>query len=85
MASFFEIVELSNGDIALRRTDEEEGDALVKIQFSEDAIASLNAHHMDVARVMIEAGVRKVSELSGMDVQDEEYDVSGFHQSRQVH
>ena len=74
MARFFEIVELSNGDVALRRADEQDGDALVRIHFSEDAKASLNAHHMDVARVMLEAGVRKVGELSGMEVDDDEFD-----------
>jgi hypothetical protein len=75
MARFFEIVELSNGDVALRRADEQDGDALVRIHFSDDAKASLNAHHMDVARVMLEAGVRKVGELSGMEVDEEEFDV----------
>lgn len=44
MARFFEIVELSNGDIALRRADEQEGDALVRIHFSDDAKASLQEH-----------------------------------------
>ncbi|MCY0964654.1 hypothetical protein [Parathalassolituus penaei] len=74
MARFFEIVELSNGDVALRRADEQDGDALVRIHFSDDAKASLSAHHMDVARVMLEAGVRKVGELSGMEVDDEDFE-----------
>ena len=75
MARFFEIVELSNGDIALRRADEQEGDALVRIHFSDDAKASLQEHHMDVARVMLEAGVRKVGELSGMEVERDDFDM----------
>lgn len=84
MARFFEIVELSNGDIALRRVDEDsDSDALVRIHFSEDAKASLSEHHVDVARIMLEAGVRKVGELSGFDVDDEEFEIdsSGY----QVH
>lgn len=80
MARFFEIVELSNGDIALRRADEQDGDALVSIHFSDDAKASLQAHHMDIARVMLEAGVRKVGELSGMEVEREDFDQPEYQQ-----
>ena len=80
MARFFEIVELSNGDIALRRADEQEGDALVSIHFSDDAKASLQAHHMDIARVMIEAGVRKVGELSGMEVERDDFEQPEYQQ-----
>ncbi|KZZ43333.1 hypothetical protein [Bacterioplanoides sp.] len=80
MARFFEIVELSNGDIALRRADEQDGDALVSIHFSDDAKASLQAHHMDIARVMIEAGVRKVGELSGMEVEREDFEQPEYQQ-----
>ena len=52
MARFFEIVELSNGDVVLRRADDQDGEALVSIHFSDDAKASLEAHHMDIARVI---------------------------------
>ncbi|MAD46870.1 MAG: hypothetical protein CMH98_17885 [Oceanospirillaceae bacterium] len=80
MARFFEIVELSNGDIVLRRSDDADADALVSIHFSEDAKASLQAHHMDVARVMLEAGVRKVGELSGMEVEQDDFDAPEHEQ-----
>jgi len=83
MARFFEIVELSNGDIALRRADEQEGDALVRIHFSDDAKASLQEHHLDVARVMLEAGVRKVGELSGMEVESDDFDMP--EQDKRLH
>lgn len=71
MADFFEIVELSNGDIGLRRADEESGEMIVKIQFSEEAKEGLKNNHIEVAHAMIEAGVSKVSELSGMEVEQE--------------
>lgn len=80
MARFFEIVELSNGDVALRRSDDQDGDALVSIHFSDDAKASLQAHHLDVARVMLEAGVRKVGELSGMEVERDDFDTPEYRQ-----
>jgi len=80
MARFFEIVELSNGDIALRRADDQDSDALVCIHFSEDAKASLQAHHMDVARVMLEAGERKGGELPGREVERENFDTPEYQQ-----
>jgi hypothetical protein len=69
MADFFEIVELSNGDIGLRRADEESAEWIVKIQFSEEAKEGLKNNHIEVAHAMIEAGVSKVSELSGLDIE----------------
>ena len=83
MAKFFEIVELSNGDIALRRVDEFDGDELVTIHFSDDAKASLQTHHFDVAQAMLEAGVYKVGELAGVGVEREESQTVG--QQNQLH
>tara|TARA_R110001583_G_scaffold114974_6_gene265500 strand:+ start:224 stop:514 length:291 start_codon:yes stop_codon:yes gene_type:complete len=71
MADFFEIVELSNGDIGLRRADEESDEMIVKIQFSAEAKEGLKNNHIEVAHAMIEAGVSKVSELSGIEVEQE--------------
>lgn len=83
MAGFFEIVELSNGDVALRRADEQDGAELVRIQFSEEAKASLQEHHLDIARVMLEAGVRMVGDLSGMEVDTEDFDI--LEQEQRLH
>lgn len=69
MASVFEIVELSDGDIALKRSDGE-GEPLVRITFSGDAKESFPDQHIEIAKAMIEAGVRKVGELSGVEVED---------------
>jgi hypothetical protein len=69
MADFFEIVELSNGDIGLRRADEESEELIVKIHFSKEAKEGLKNNHIEVAHAMIEAGVSKVSELSGLDIE----------------
>ena len=71
MADFFEIVELSNGDIGLRRADEESDEMIVRIQFSAEAKEGLKNNHIEVAHAMIEAGVSKVSELSGIEVEQE--------------
>jgi len=69
MAAVFEIVELSDGDIALKRSDGE-GEPLVRITFSGDAKSSFPQQHLEIAKAMIEAGVRKVGELSGVQVED---------------
>lgn len=67
----FEIVELSDGDIALKRSDDVgESEPLVRITFSGDAKTSFPQQHLEIAKAMIEAGVRKVGELSGVEVED---------------
>ncbi len=62
-ASFLEIVELDNGDIALHRI-EDNGEPLVIIQFSEESRAYLTNSTLDVARAMFEAGMQAVGQLS---------------------
>lgn len=83
MNRFFEIVELSNGDIVLRNAsdDQQSEPAMVTINFSEQAKDILQAQHLDVARTMLEAGIRKVGEMSGMSVEQEELETF----SRQLH
>lgn len=72
MADFFEIIELSNGDIGLRKADDEAAEMIVTIQFSADAKEGLKDHYVEVAHAMIEAGIHKVGELSGMDIEQED-------------
>lgn len=63
--SFFEIIQLSNGDFALRRIDDE-GAPLVKISFSDEAREMMNERDMFVAKTMIAAGI----EAAGNAVED---------------
>jgi hypothetical protein len=72
VADFFEIVELSNGDIGLRKADDASDDMIVRIKFSAEARENLKNNHIEVAHAMIEAGVNKVSELSGLDHEQED-------------
>jgi|TARA_B110001454_G_scaffold139517_1_gene129578 hypothetical protein len=71
MADFFEIIELSNGDIGLRKADDTSEEMIVRIKFSEEARENLKNNHIEVAHAMIEAGVNKVSELSGLEFEQE--------------
>ena len=57
--SFLEIVELPDGRIILRRAEDEE--VLVTLDFSADAKAFLQGHHVEVAKAMLNVGVHLVS------------------------
>lgn len=72
-SALYEIVRLSDGDYALQRTDEVE-EPLVRIRFSEEALGLLGDASLDIARVMIDAGIDAVEALSA-DFVDEEGDM----------
>ncbi|MEE4661526.1 MAG: hypothetical protein V2J89_13730 [Halieaceae bacterium] len=62
-SSFLEIVELPNGDIVLQRA-EEEGEALVTIQFSDESKDYLLDNALEVARAMIQAGIQTAAQMA---------------------
>lgn len=62
-SSFYEIVELENGDVALRRAEYEDEEPLVTIRFSSESNDYLGAARFEVAKFMIEAGLDIVAEL----------------------
>lgn len=61
--SFLEIVELPNGDFALRRSDDDRS-PLVKISFSREAREMLQNNDLEVAKAMITAGIEAVGSMS---------------------
>lgn len=61
-SSYFEIVQLENGDFALQPAGEE-GEHLVKISFGEDAKSFLSGHDAVVAKAMIQAAIQTVGAL----------------------
>lgn len=71
-SSLFELIELSNGDIALQRVDKEDKDQqpLVRIQFSDESEVALNTLKMAVARAMVEAGIEAYSEIQAANIQE---------------
>ncbi len=70
-SSFYEILELSSGDIVLRRSgDEASREPLVTLKFSAESKAFLGGGRFEVAKAMIEAGMEAASELA-MDAQDD--------------
>ena len=68
MSTLYEIVELANGDIALQKEGEAKkannGAPLVTMRFSTDLLRFLRTAKMDVAKVMIEAGLERVAHLA---------------------
>ncbi len=77
--SLLEIVELSNGDIILQRANGE-GEPLLKITFSSESKQFLRDAKLDVAKVMIHAGVQVVGQMAGLDKAvdvDDEFDNEG--------
>ncbi len=64
--AFLEIVELPNGDIALRRPDDKD-DPLVSIHFSEESKHFLGDIRHLVAKAMIEAGIQAVQDMRSPD------------------
>ena len=69
--SLLEIVDLGDGEVVLQRADDE-SEPLVSIQFSEEASAYLLDHNLEVAKVMIQAGIQaaaKMAEMSGVEIE----------------
>lgn len=67
--SFYEIVELMNGDVALQRLDDETNEPLVTIRFSEETLAFLGEAKFDVAKAMIEAGMETAGDVADQQSQ----------------
>lgn len=66
-ASIYEIVELDNGEIALRRADDNASAPLVTVKFSEESTYYLDEARFEVAKIMIEAGLDAVADLDEED------------------
>ena len=83
--SFFEIVQLTNGDYALRRIDDDSA-PLVKISFSEAAREMMEDRDMSVAKAMIAAGIEAVGNVAhDIDWEDDELDASDAQPSYTLH
>lgn len=74
-AAFLEIVELSNGDVGLRRSGETS--LMVRLCFSEDSKQRMGEAKLEIARAMLEAGAEAYNEhLAANDVAAEVDDAS---------
>lgn len=83
--SVLEIVELPDGDFALRRSDDEEA-PLVRIAFSEEAREMMEEKDLSVAKAMMTAGIEAVGDISqDIDWDEEEAGSGSSAQPRTLH
>ena len=68
--AFLEIIELPDGRIILRRADDQE--MLVSLDFSADAKAFLQGYHVEVAKVMLNAGLQMAGRLAEGELEPDE-------------
>ena len=75
MSSLLEIVELSSGEIVLRRADGL-GEPLVTIKYSDEVRVLLSEFSLDVGKAMVGAGVQAVGEVYGhvLETHEEHHD-----------
>jgi hypothetical protein len=69
--SLFEIVVLANGDIALQRANDKD-EPLIRIAFSSEVQDFLEEAKIDVAKVMIDAGIELFEQMGSDLLQIEE-------------
>ena len=62
-SAFLEIVQLANGEIVLRNS-EGEGEPLVNIRFSEESKNYIGDAEVDIAKVMIQAGIQAAAHIN---------------------
>jgi hypothetical protein len=80
-STFLEIVQLDDGEFALLRSDDSQ-EPLVNIRFSEASQAYLNDASLDVAKVMIQAGIEAVAQMNEqqkMKLEEGDSDVHTLH------
>jgi len=80
--SLLEIVDLGDGEVVLQRV-EDESEPLVSIQFSDEANAYLMGNNLEIARVMIQAGIEAAARLS--EVSNLEVDAADMSERRTLH
>ena len=73
-----ELVQLENGDIVLVDAHATDSEPLIKLSFSADANTFLQNNKLDVARVMLEAGIERHQQLVVADQKSQETNKSGL-------
>lgn len=80
--SLLEIVDLGDGEVVLQRV-EDESEPLLSIQFSDEANTYLMGNNLEIARVMIQAGIEAAARLS--EVNNLEVDTADMSERRTQH
>ena len=80
--SLLEIVDLGDGEVVLQRV-EDDSEPLLSIQFSDEANGYLMGNNLEIARVMIQAGIEAAARLS--EVNNLEVDTADMSERRTLH
>ena len=83
--ALLEIVDLGDGEIVLQRADDDDGEPLVSIQFSEETSAYLMENNLEVAKAMIQAGIQAAAQLAEMAKVDVDVEQKGGATRRTLH
>jgi hypothetical protein len=82
--TLLEIVDLGNGEVVLQRA-EDRTTPLLRIQFSDESRAFIMDHCLEVARVMIQAGLQASARITEQIEVDEEEPPEQPRPHRTVH
>ena len=77
-SSLLEIIELPNGDIVLQHADDE-GEPLVNIRFSKESRDYVGGSCLDIAKVMIQAGIQAAAQIENAAIEDAELEETVEH------
>ena len=80
--SLLEIVDLGDGEVVLQRV-EDDSEPLVSIQFSDEANAYLMGNNLEIAKVMIQAGIEAAAQLA--EVNNLEVETAEMSETRTLH
>jgi hypothetical protein len=67
-----ELVKLENGDIVLRRRGDDNSEPLLRMQFSEQAQEILAGNELNIAQLMVHAGIQGVEQIQNEAIEDDE-------------
>lgn len=68
---FLEIVELENGEVVLREMESDDV-PVMRVSFSDDMKKRLQDQHLDVAKVMLSAGIHMAAEMQNKAAEAQE-------------
>ena len=80
--SLLEIVDLGDGEVVLQRV-EGDSEPLVSIRFSDEANAYLMGNNLEIAKVMIQAGIEAAAQLA--EVNNLEVETSEMSETHTLH
>ena len=80
--SLLEIVDLGDGEVVLQRA-EGDSELLVSIQFSDEANAYLMGNNLEIAKVMIQAGIEAAAQLA--EVNNLEVETAEMSETHTLH